>query len=91
MGAPSPLVDVSVVPGGFAPTMSPILLLGSTEIKFARTLETGLELSLTALPAGERPLEGGEVDLAFLSNRARSEATPALGECPDMTTVNTGY
>lgn len=82
---PSPARASLLFSASFKPSSKPILQLGSTATKLVLTLERGLELSLVTLPARDRPREGGDVFSLFCSNLARREATPVLGDRPDMT------
>lgn len=83
--APSPARASLLFPTSFKPNSAAILPLGSTATKLVLTFERGLELSLVTLPAGDRPREGGDVFSPFCSNLARREATPVLGDRPDIT------
>lgn len=88
--APSPVIISPLLPTGLTPNVSAICPLLSTATKLVRTLDSGRELSLVTLPAGDRPREGGEVESWLGSNLARREATP-LGDRPDgMTALEKG-
>ena len=80
---PSAPNKLSPLPLAFlSPSCSPSCPLGSTVTKLVRTFDRGLEVSEQV---GERPRDGGEVELVFPSNIARRLRTPLLDRLSDMT------